>query len=219
MREDLSFNHEFLSELFFPSEDQILPQGQTVMRAKVYRVGGGILKHYFRGGLVSRFIQKSYFQPSNISNNQTRPFSELRILEELAANNVSVLHPLVAGIKRSNYFFYQGLLLTEELNDVLNLSEVVGQGVPSKIYQLAYKVGVEAKKMLNLQIFHRDLHPANVLVSSDEKIVLCDFDGAVRFNQESANFYRQRLIERWHRAVLKRKFPNELFQGFVEGLS
>jgi 3-deoxy-D-manno-octulosonic acid kinase len=56
-----------------------------------------------------------------------------------------------------------------------------------------------------------DLHPGNVLVDSNSRVYLIDFDKA-RYSYLNKDKLRVKYISRWRRAVIKHRLPESLWE-------
>ena len=59
------------------------------------------------------------------------------------------------------------------------------------------------------QILHVDLHLGNVLVDSNSRVYLIDFDKA-RYSIQNKDKLRDKYLRRWRRAVIKHRLPEKL---------
>ena len=202
----------------------------TVERAKI---GGSpmVLRIARRGGFVRHFVRSLYLKPIGASDwrERSRPWSELRLLAELSAGGVSVPTPVAAAVReRCCGFAYQGALVTREIVGARALFQLGAErlatsgaeGPALDLESLSYSAGAEARKMLDAGVYHRDLHPGNVLIGESGRPVLIDFDGADRSHEisSSSKALRERLIARWDRAIEKYNLPSAISAGFASAL-
>jgi 3-deoxy-D-manno-octulosonic acid kinase len=71
--------------------------------------------------------------------------------------------------------------------------------------------------LLDNRIYHKDLHPGNVLIDKNNRIFIIDFDKAGLFRgdrQALLNIY----LERWKRAVIKHNLPEAIYDTFYKEL-
>lgn len=164
-----------------------------------------VLRRYRRGGAVRHLVKETFLR-----RGKTRPEQEFEVTERLFRADVSVPEPLFAVVWKG-VFTYRGVIATAEVSGKNLLERIAGA------QHLAFGVGVQAGKALLQGVFHRDLHPGNVLVRDDDSLVLIDFDKAESV-QGSLDEYCDRLNERWKRAVDKLRLNPELGVQFARGL-
>jgi len=215
-RDGLSLPERFIEELFSKGEE-FESSGRGAIRKGTLPSGESyILRPYRRGGLVQHLSEESFI---SFPTSSYRPFIELEITAQLFDAGVKVPMPLFAVVVRSALrITYTGAIATQEIRDSENL--LVGSQTWSLDKQrvVARSSGYEAGKMLLAGIYHRDLHPANVLVKGESEVFLIDFDKAIRIGQTGLSRYADRLVERWGRAVKKRGLNEALTKEFVAGL-
>ena len=56
------------------------------------------------------------------------------------------------------------------------------------------------------------------IIDKSGKVILLDFDKAIRFNASNIKNYVQLLLDRWDRAVVKRSLGQAVIDGFKEGV-
>lgn len=166
-------------------------------------IGMTVFKNYFRGGILGLFNKRVYL---NFKNN-IRPLNEIMFLSEVKKLNIPVPEPIAAYY--SGNFFYKGGIVTEYINSPYTLAQfcIENEKQGEKLYFEKFIPVYE--KMIEHKIYHRDLHPGNIVVSGNEDIYIIDFDKAVFF--DGLPFYlRQKLESRWNRAVKKHNLPSFL---------
>jgi len=157
--------------------------------------GAAVLRHYRRGGLVGRFVQDRYLWTGEAS---TRSFREFRLLAELCRRGLPVPAPLVAGYRRQGRF-YRADLMIERIPDAHSLAErlheVLGDfGCMEALGRLLGRFHAHG-------VSHADLNAHNLLVDSDRRWWLIDFDrGTLR---RPAHGWQQRRLRRLERSLRK----------------
>lgn len=166
-------------------------------------LGMTVFKNYFRGGFLGIFNKRLYLKlKGNI-----RPLSEILFLNEIKKFNIPVPEPVAAYY--SGNIFYKGGTVTTYIKSPYTLAQfcLKDEKKGEKIFKEKFLPVFE--KLIEHKIYHCDLHPGNVVVSTDENIYIIDFDKASYF--EGLPFYlRQKLESRWNRAVKKHKLPSFL---------
>ncbi len=197
-----------------------------------------ILRKCLRGGFFRKILGDKFFNvpflkrqsesffkiifnqlfPSIVFN---RPFAEIHILKFLYENGLAVPKPAFALFRvNTKKSFYNGFVATEKINDVENLLEVVhGDYDEKKLSVLAFLLGREAREMLELGVFHSDLHLGNVLVNQEKNTVyLIDFDKAFKFPREELFQYMLKTARRFAKSANKHKVSDYILAPFYEGL-
>ena len=187
-----------------------------------------IVRKFFRGGALSWILKDQFFKPTigpypvlptGAKLTGYRPFDELKVLDFLSSEQISVPVPIAALIfERALGFTYKGVIALREICGARNLLSVVSAGSEEKLGEVAFAVGLQARKILNLGIRHADLHLGNVLVNESEDVYLIDFDKASVFDP-AVELERSRLylVQRWSRSCRKHA-RDDLIQPFREGL-
>lgn len=178
------------------------PQG--VVRHTIPGFGKVVVKHYLRGGALGHLIRRWHLWLGRY-----RAEEEFRILEHVRGIGVCAPRPLGYGVH--GRWWYSAWLLMQEIEGVESLAELSKhdeQRALVVVSKLADQIGL----LIEHDIFHVDLHPGNVLVSSADDVFVLDFDKALRFRQR-ANQLRDKYIRRWRRAVLKHDLPESLIEA------
>ena len=176
---------------------------------KLEGIGRVVVKHYNRGGVFGRFISSRYLKWG-----KTRAEQEAEMLSKVAQLGVSVPLPL-ASIHRGG-LFYRAWLITTMIEGAQTLAEL-----SVKDEDRAGRLTVELIRQISLLvgagIWHVDLHPGNVLVDSNDRLFIIDFDKACYFRGTSAAL-RDQYLFRWRRAVIKHNLPDLLSEIVCMGL-
>ncbi len=134
-----------------------------------------VLRHFRRGGWISRLADDLYFgaNPEN-----SRMFREWRLLAELFSCGLPVPRP-VAAVYRPSGLFYRGDLITERLPDCMTLADRLQHGsLESEAWS---RIGTTLKSFHLHGVYHADMNARNILIDSDNSVFLIDFDrGALR---------------------------------------
>ncbi|MBX3699967.1 MAG: 3-deoxy-D-manno-octulosonic acid kinase [Dokdonella sp.] len=153
-------------------------------------LGACALRHYRRGGLMTRFTRDSY---AWFGAERTRAFREFRLLAALADAGLPVPAPVAARYRRRG-LRYRADLLTRRIEAVEPLAaRMTAQRLDEA---LARAVGATLARFHARGVWHADLNASNILVGSDGTIWLLDFDrGRLRKPQlvwQRANLVRLR---------------------------
>ncbi|MBP7371103.1 MAG: 3-deoxy-D-manno-octulosonic acid kinase [Arenimonas sp.] len=169
--------------------------------------GPAVLKHYYRGGFLSKFVHKQYFF---LGNERTRSFQEFNMLLKLSELGLPVPKPLVAFCKRG-LFSYQAALLTVCLLDVRSLATAA---------QLAdapwQRVGEVLARFHRAGAHHSDLNANNILINQRGDIFIIDWDKC-KLEQRTGPWC-MKVLARLQRSLLK-ECVNGNQQQLQQGIS
>lgn len=161
-------------------------------------LGRVVVKHYRRGGVLSRFVSSTYLRWGEI-----RSRMELELL--LKARELGVAAPRPVGFVVKGGLLYRTWLATEEIPDHHSLAEVALKDL-DRAESLLDEVGRQIALLIQGGIYHIDLHPGNVLVDGANRIYIVDFDKAEQFRR-GRNALRDLYLFRWRRAAIKHGLP------------
>ena len=158
------------------------------------------LRHYRRGGLFGKVISDHYLFNSW---QKTRSVAEFHLLQTLKKCDVNVPKPIAArAIKK--IFSYQADLLSEKIPHAQDLVAVLQQ---RQLTEAEYSaIALQIKKMHQAQVNHTDLNIHNILLDSQGKAWIIDFDKCYQQDGEGwkeANL--QRLLRSFNKELNKRQ--------------
>ncbi len=177
--------------------------------------GEFVLRHFVRGGLISKHVTDSYFW---LGEGATRAFSEWRLLSKLVAMELPVPRPAAARYVRSG-LTYKADLLTVLIPGVIPLSDRIATLPCTEAFW--QKLGSEIAPFHKAGVFHADLNAYNVQIDKDDRVWLVDFDrGSVR----QPGRWQQENLARLHRSLRKIKgldprlyYSESNWEKFLEG--
>lgn len=149
-----------------------------------------VLRHYYRGGLPGKFIQRSFI---NTGLARTRALVEFNLLQELHQRGLPVPRVVGAYIKTSCYR-YQASLLIERIQGSQDLGRwLLHQELSEQQWAL---VGACLKKFHRAGLHHVDLNCKNILWQAEtEQVYLIDFDRcSLTGNKRTHQASMQRLL-------------------------
>lgn len=202
------------------AERIVLPSGRKI-----------IIRHLRRGGYVRLFAERSFLRLPGADRRSLRPFVELQMLKELWEQGLRVPCPVAAAVRFGRSpLVYEGLLITEEIEGVLNLLELKPEVINGAINGAAFdeicrQAGSEARLMLDSGIAHVDLHLGNVLCDRAGRVFVIDLDKAQRFNPRRGVSRRiEKLEKRWTKSVQKHfaahpQLVQDAVRSFSQGLA
>jgi len=191
------------------SDERFTPRGwlhAEVLKGELRSAGRGntlfvgnvprqfVLRHYMRGGLVGRFIRDTYvFSGAD----KTRSFSEWRLLDKLASNNLRVPRPAAARYSRKGTF-YTADIITVRIPDVMSLSQYISRNKPDEAFW--HSVGAAIYTFHAAGVYHADMNAYNLQIDKDGDLWMLDFDkGALR----PPGPWQQQTLSRLHRSLQK----------------
>ena len=203
--------HEFSEEEFTGSYWQHQPGHQATVggRGGSYLVDidgrQAILRCYQRGGKVGKLLSDQYLW---LGWRMTRPWREWHILLRALKAGLPVPVPIAACACRSG-LWYRAALITAYLEDTEMLTQrLQREKLPSGCW---HQLGLLIKRMHAEGIRHADLTSDNVLIDSQNRFYLIDFDQARIMNQ--IDDWQWRPLYRFQRSIDKRNRKLNLNYG------
>lgn len=131
-----------------------------------------VLRHYLRGGFVSRFVYDHYLW---LGLRRTRSFREWRLLDVLHGEGLPVPRPIAARARRRG-FAYQADIVTGYLAGTRSLSShLIDAGPPPECWR---EMGRMLRRFHDRGVDHPDLTAHNILLDDTGRAFLVDFDNA-----------------------------------------
>ena len=160
-----------------------------------------VLRHYCRGGLPAKFSHDKFvFRGWSV----TRAHRELILLERMMRMGLPVPTP-VAAKSELNGIFYTSDIITHEVDNSRTLAQVLMSGqLPSQVWR---RLGQVIKEFHIRGIEHIDLNANNILVDSEDKIYLIDFDRCLQ--RKYSTSWGRKGLKRLKRSLLKLKKSNQ----------
>ena len=159
-----------------------------------------VLRHYWRGGVIGKFIRDSYLFTGI---RRSRVYRELELLSTLDKMQLPIGKPIAAILTRHG-LFYRGSVITQAIPSSANLLEILRQRelTDTEIVAVARMLADFHRKGVD----HADLNIGNVLLDTDGQPYLVDFDrGRIRKPNPS---WQRTNIRRLERSFTKQKHLN-----------
>ena len=189
--------------------DSPLSGRTSVTTDKLEGVGGVVVKHYNRGGIIRYLVKKRYLKWG-----KPRCQLEYEMLHKVINLGVSAPEPIAYAYQGG--LLYKAWLVTREIKQQQTLAEL--SCVNEEHARITMKeVVVQVTILINNNIRHADLHPGNVLVDSSDRVFILDFDKAC-VSRWDRNNLRDKYLTRWRRAVTKHGLPGMLSEMMSAGL-
>ncbi len=183
--------------------DSVLGGRASVQINQIPGFGSVVIKHYTRGGLIRRLVKRRY-----VKWGKTRCQKEYEILQRVERLGIRAPEPVAYAYQGS--LFYKAWLVTREIEQQQTLARLSLTNV-DRAFAVIGQIADNIATLIQNQILHVDLHPGNVLVDSNSRVYLIDFDKA-RYSYLNKDKLRDKYISRWRRAVIKHRLPEMLWE-------
>lgn len=175
--------HEFSDEEFTGDYWQHQPGHQATVGGRggsyLIDIDGrqAVLRRYLRGGQIRKLLSDQYLW---LGWRMTRPWREWQILQRALRAGLPVPEPIAACACRSG-LWYRAALITAYLKDTEMLTQrLQREKLPPESW---HYLGLLIKRMQAEGIRHADLNSDNLLIDSQNRFYLIDFDRARVMNQ------------------------------------
>lgn len=129
-----------------------------------------VLRHYRRGGLVSKLVHDRYVW---LGLERTRAFREFRLLARLSAEGFPVPRPIAARVRRRG-LAYRADIITRLLVGTRSLhAYLVESGPPAEAWT---EIGRVVRGLHDRGVDHPDLTAQNLLLDGAGRVFVVDFD-------------------------------------------
>ena len=174
-----------------------------------------VLRHFVRGGLVSKLVHDKYLWAGEDS---TRSFREWRLLAKMADRGLRVPRPAAARYLRCGPF-YTADIITVRIPKVRPLSELLAARQPGADFWQALGAAVQGFHAAG--VFHADMNAHNLQIDDDDDLWMLDFD---RGRLRHPGPWQQQTLRRLHRSLQKIRSRNPAlnftagdWEQFLEG--
>ncbi|PAJ74274.1 3-deoxy-D-manno-octulosonic acid kinase [Pseudoalteromonas sp. NBT06-2] len=163
----------------------------------------GVLRHYWRGGLIGKFLQDQYLY---LGLEKTRVFQEFELLTQLKQKGLNVPDPIAAHITKIG-LIYRGDIITSAIEGAQSLLDILKQRklTENEIKQVSQCIATFHKA----GVYHADLNINNILFDDQGKVFLIDFDRGELKKPNSS--WQQSNISRLQRSFEKENSRNPQF--------
>ncbi|WP_286264154.1 3-deoxy-D-manno-octulosonic acid kinase [Thalassotalea atypica] len=191
------FQPDYFSSNYWQQRNAIIgsAQGRGTTWFISYEEQSWVLKHYYRGGLVGKVLKDGYLYTGL---NQARSVAEFTLLNKLTTLNLPVPKPIACSVIRKG-FYYQADLITSKIENAKDLVGILeNQSIDKRLWR---EVGKTIQQFHHHGVYHHDLNIHNILIDSEEKVWIIDFDrGEIR---KPAQQWQQANMARLKRSFLK----------------
>lgn len=177
----------------------------------IHGIGSCLIKAYRRGGFIGKLFGFKHYRSSS---EKSRAQLEFEALEYVHSIGIFAPRPVAAIATPGRY--YRSWLVMEEIQGGTPIEDIA-QHEPARLPAIFHSFLSQLDILVANSYLHTDLHPGNVIVTSDNKVWLLDFDKSVTFCGTEREL-RRKYLSRWRRAVLKHSLPDTLIEFFSQGL-
>ena len=168
-----------------------------------------VLRHYYRGGLIGKFINDSYLFTSQKNTRAAQEFSLLAHMQTLA---LPTPKPIACRVTRHG-LLYQADLLSSRIENAQDLVAILSkQAIPNSLWK---KIGITIKRFHDHNIYHHDLNAHNILIDEQENVFLIDFDRGAIVNSNQSRWQKSNMA-RLQRSFLKEAEQLPTFYWTIE---
>lgn len=162
-----------------------------------------VLRHYHRGGLISRWLPDRYFWTGLKS---TRAWKELHLLQHMRELELPVPKPVAARVVRHG-MLYTADIMTQRIANARPVAQLLCTQSFDKAQWLA--MGSTIRRFHELGVYHADLNANNIMLDEAGGFHLIDFDRGTIKSKHRA--WQQRNLQRLHRSLIKLQGRHEPF--------
>ena len=123
-----------------------------------------VLKHYYRGGLVSNILSETYLWQGE---RNARSIKEFMVLQEMFQAGLPVPRPIAARVNRQG-IFYTADLITLRIDNSSSMGDLLRENSMSS--DLWKNTGSCIASFHMKGFYHHDLNIENILIDSDQKV-------------------------------------------------
>lgn len=152
------------------------------------------LRHYYRGGLFGKLVSDLY---PFFGWEKTRAYREFELLAYLREEKVPVPRPIAARVVRHG-LLYRADLLSELIPNAKDLVAILIEHSISD--NMCRAIGRVVRRLHDVGVCHTDLNIHNILIDTDDKVWLIDFD---KCDRRSGEAWKQENLSRLQRSFNK----------------
>ncbi len=166
------FSPEYFSAEYWQQQHAITGEshGRGVTWFLQYHTAQWVLRHYWRGGLIGRYIPDQFCFTGLRSS---RAFAEFNLLQKLVEDELPVPRPVAARMVRQGWY-YRADILIERIPEAEDLVQILRREPISR--ETWQQIGQVLAQFHQAGVYHSDLNAHNILRDANGKIWLIDFD-------------------------------------------
>ncbi len=219
-----NFSPQMLESDYWQRQNLVIAQthGRGITWFVDYQGSELVLRHYYRGGLISKLINDLFWFNSYET---TRADVEYNLLSKLINLGLPVPQPVACRVIKKGLFYTNDLLMSRIKNANSLVETLSDKAISDKLWQ---KIGATIARFHKHGIFHHDLNIHNILIDNTGKVWLIDFD---KCEQRTVDKSWQNLnLARLKRSLLKEQNKlqsfyfqesdyNQLLKGYERNLT
>ena len=208
---------QWFDYLYWQNQDTIVgsAQGRGTTYFIEYQSQQWVLRHYCRGGLIAKLFFDQYLY---LGKQKSRAYAELKLLAQMQLLGLPAPTPVAAKIRRHG-LFYRADIICERIANARDVhSHLMEQPLSDEIWQ---RIGATVAMFHREQVYHHDLNIHNIMLDSEQKIWLIDFD---RCCIKTGQRWKQSNLDRLLRSLQKESkrcshyhFSLQHWQQFMRG--
>ena len=183
-------------------------QGRNTAWFVRYRNTDFVLRHYYRGGLVGKFIHDSFMLQPPLNS---RAMQEFALLRHMRRCHLPVPKPLAARYAK-RWLSYQSDLMIELIPGSKDIAKLLAEGGSLTTQQWG-QVGQLVARFHQQGIYHSDLNCHNILLDDTGTFWLIDFDKCA---VKPAGGWQQDNLDRLLRSLQKESRKADLFNWSMD---
>jgi 3-deoxy-D-manno-octulosonic acid kinase len=160
-----------------------------------------VLKHYHRGGLLSKLVADTYSRYTLPLNQAPRMWAEFSLLASLRQLGLPVPEPLAARCLDTSRFTYRGDLITRQICNTQTLAERLQQTALTSAEWRS--IGQTIARFHHHRVYHADLNAHNILLDDAGHSYLIDFDKCGIQPADTSRKWMQGNLGRLQRSLRK----------------
>ncbi|OED39750.1 hypothetical protein AB833_14130 [Chromatiales bacterium (ex Bugula neritina AB1)] len=147
-----------------------------------------VVRHYRRGGMISKLSTDSYWY-SGLQ--KTRMWREFALLLKLYLDGLPVPMPVAAQIERRSLVWYRGDLATQKIDGAVTLVESISSAPLADAQWQA--VGQVLRRFHDKGCYHADLNAGNIMLDHHGAVYLIDLDRGCLLNAGNVTRFASNL--------------------------
>lgn len=164
-----------------------------------------VLRHYLRGGFVSKWLKDQFFHSRA---EQSRAWKEFNLLLQLRQLDLPAPRPCAALTIKSGFVF-RSYLITERISKAKDLHQVLTKGdIDDDMWR---SIGAMIRAFHQQGVYHHDLNIRNIMIDGETKPWLIDFD---KCGFRTGGDWQQENINRLLRSFKKEKDADKNLNWF-----
>ncbi|MCR5536418.1 MAG: 3-deoxy-D-manno-octulosonic acid kinase [Succinivibrio sp.] len=154
-----------------------------------------VLRHYYRGGFIGKFIGDNFFVWELCCR---RSLYEFKLLNELWSEGFPVPRPILARVRYYGAFVRNDIIV-EQLLETENLAEILAK---RPLTQEEYdRIGLMIRRFFTANVDHTDLNLRNILLDKLGRVYFIDFDKCYRHDLSVER--KEAIVDRLERSFVK----------------